>query len=148
MIPHWTAVWFVLGLGTGTIAAFLGDSGHIPGWLLPLVVGLAGAVGGLVGAVLLRVAVRVLTGIHVAPGPRMHLLASVTGAVSMTLLAAPLGVAQPYAAMGGAAAGLISYRTRVFSAARRDRPSPPPRAGEGPITHEQSPRTARESPPD
>jgi hypothetical protein len=44
---------------------------------------------------LLRVAVRLLTRVHSAAGLRMHLPASATGAVSMSLLAAPFGGARP-----------------------------------------------------
>ncbi|HEX2252731.1 MAG TPA: hypothetical protein VHQ65_05655 [Thermoanaerobaculia bacterium] len=97
----------MLGVGAGA-ALMTGDSGHIPHWLLPPLLGIAGAAGGLLASLLLLAAWR-----WIAPTKRIRLwpariAATAAGAVSMSLLAGPLGILLPAAALAGAAAGMIS----------------------------------------
>jgi hypothetical protein len=105
---RWIATWSALGFVLGAVL-MVGDSGHLPLWLLPPLVGGAGAAGGVLSWLMLVVAWRLIPKKSLrAVRWSAHLTATAAGAASMALLAAPLGIPQPLAIVVGAVAGLIS----------------------------------------
>jgi len=107
LVLRWVATWFVLGLGAG-VALLAGDTGHIPSWLLPPVVAIAGAAGGLLASVLFLLAERWALGSRSTRSWQWWSAAAAAGALSMALLAAPLGIREPFALIAGAVGGLVS----------------------------------------
>lgn len=104
---RWIMTWFVLGFGAGAVL-IVGDTGHLPLWLLPPLVGVAGAAAGVLSSLMLVVVRRFIPALGRAATWPALLTASAAGAASMALLAAPLGIPQPLASEAGAVAGLIS----------------------------------------
>lgn len=105
---RWIATWAALGFAAGAVL-MMGDSGHLPRWLLPPLVPGAGAAAGVLSWLMLVVVRRLIpwTAGPVAT-PSAHLIATAAGAASMALLAAPVGITQPLASVVGAGAGLLA----------------------------------------
>jgi hypothetical protein len=105
---RWLATWSALGFGAGAVL-MVGDAGHLPQWLLPPLVGGAGAAAGVLSWLMLMVVRRLIPDRPGQPATRSALLtATAAGAAAMVLLAAPLGIPQPLASVVGAVAGLLA----------------------------------------
>jgi hypothetical protein len=105
---RWIATWSALGFAAGALL-MAGDAAHLPRWLLPPLVGGAGAAAGVLSWLMLIVVRRLIPdGPGQAATWSAHLMATAAGAASMALLAAPFGVTQPLASVFGAVAGLLA----------------------------------------
>ena len=105
------ATWLVLGAIVGGALAF-GDTGHLPAVLVPVVLALAGAVGGLGGGLIFALLDSRLRRVVPLRSPQRIALGALAGVLAgLGLYVAPLGIVLPYCLGGGAFAGALSAVT-------------------------------------
>lgn len=103
---RWGLVWAVGGLIAG-LGLAVTDSGHVPAFLAPLIVALAGAVGGLLGGLLFYGLRRAVPSRRSTAG--LLVLGAAAGALAGgALYLAGLGVILPYCLAAGALLGAVS----------------------------------------
>lgn len=105
-VGRWGVIWAIGGLIAGSILAVT-DSGHVPAFLAPLIMALAGGLAGLLAGLLFRGLAWGPLAVRSSGG--LLLLGVVAGAVAGAALSvAGIGISRAYCMAAGALLGAVS----------------------------------------
>ena len=107
-IGRWIVMWTLGGAVIGSVMAFW-DESHLPSWAVPIVLAIAGGLGGLIGGAVFAIATRMgkITASRLSKTVVGALCGLVGGAA---LYFFGLGVTLPYCLVAGAVLGGLSAK--------------------------------------